>query len=189
MHAKALSIEHGFSYISPYNDMDVIFGQGTVGYEIDQDLDIIDAIFISVGGGGLISGVGGYLKSLKREINIFGVSPINSCVMHESIKNGQITDLQSQPTLSDGTAGGVESGSITFDYCNEFIDEFITVTEEEIKAGMITCIDFEHCLVEGAAGAAVAGFLKKKEHLKGMDVVIVICGGNVSSTIIKQITA
>ena len=109
--------------------------------------------------------------------------------MHESIKNGQITDLQSQPTLSDGTAGGVESGSITFDYCNEFIDEFITVTEEEIKAGMITCIDFEHCLVEGAAGAAVAGFLKKKEHLKGMDVVIVICGGNVSSTIIKQITA
>ena len=189
MHAKTLSIEHGFSYISPYNDMDVIFGQGTVGYEIEQDLDIIDAIFISVGGGGLISGVGGYLKSLKREINIFGVSPINSCVMHESIKNGQITDLQSQPTLSDGTAGGVESGSITFDYCNEFIDEFITVTEEEIKTGMITCIDFEHCLVEGAAGAAVAGFLKKKEHLKGMDVVIVICGGNVSSTILKQITA
>ena len=122
MHAKTLSIEHGFSYISPYNDMDVIFGQGTVGYEIDQDLDIIDAIFISVGGGGLISGVGGYLKSLKREINIFGVSPINSCVMHESIKSGKITDLQSQPTLSDGTAGGVESGSITFDYCNEFID-------------------------------------------------------------------
>ena len=109
--------------------------------------------------------------------------------MHESIKSGKITDLQSQPTLSDGTAGGVESGSITFDYCNEFIDEFIIVTEEEIKTGMITCIDFEHCLVEGAAGAAVAGFLKKKEHLKGMDVVIVICGGNVSSTIIKQITA
>ena len=109
--------------------------------------------------------------------------------MHESIKSGQITDLQSQPTLSDGTAGGVESDSITFDYCDEFIDEFITVTEEEIKTGMLTCIDFEHCLVEAAAGAAVAGFLKKKEHLKGMDVVIVICGGNVSSAIIKQITA
>ena len=109
--------------------------------------------------------------------------------MHESIKNGQITELESQPTLSDGTAGGVEYGSITFDYCNEFIDEFITVTEQEIKTGMITCIDFEHCLVEGAAGAAVAGFLKKKEHLKGMNVVIVICGGNVSSRIIKEITA
>jgi len=187
LHAQAISKDTGSVYISPYNDNEIIFGQGTIGYEIEQNMDNIDAVFISVGGGGLISGIGGYLKSIHSEINIFGVSPINSCVMFESLKSGELLEIPSLPTLSDGTAGGVEKDSITFDYCKEFIDEFLTVTEDQIIEGMIRCIEKDHCLVEGAAGAAVAGYLKKADELKGKTVVIVICGGNINSKILKEI--
>ena len=187
MRAQTISKDSGSVFISPYNDNEIIFGQGTIGYELEQDIDNIDAVFISVGGGGLISGIGGYLKSIHNEISIFGVSPINSCVMFESLKSGELLEIPSMPTLSDGTAGGVEKDSITFDYCKKFIDEFLTVTEDQIIEGMIGCIEKDHCLVEGAAGAAVAGYLKKANELKGKTVVIVICGGNINLKILKEI--
>lgn len=185
--AQEISKTTGATYISPYNDPAIICGQGTMGYEIDQDLKNIDSVFVSVGGGGLISGVGGYLKSVQKNVKMVAVSPKNSCVMYESIKAGKQLDLPSDPTLSDGTAGGVEMGSITFELCQRIIDEFILVTEDEIADGIRIGLEKHHQLIEGAAGAAIAGFMKQKDKLNGQTVVIVMCGGNISSEVLKSI--
>lgn len=185
--AQEISKTTGATYISPYNDPAIICGQGTMGYEIDQDLKNIDSVFVSVGGGGLISGVGGYLKSVQKNVKMVAVSPKNSCVMYESIKAEKQLDLPSDPTLSDGTAGGVEMGSITFELCQRIIDEFILVTEDEIADGIRIGVEKHHQLIEGAAGAAIAGFMKQKDKLNGQRVVIVMCGGNISSEVLKSI--
>ena len=185
--AQEISKTTGATYISPYNDPAIICGQGTMGYEIDQDLKNIDSVFVSVGGGGLISGVGGYLKSVQKNVKMVAVSPKNSCVMYESIKAEKQLDLPSDPTLSDGTAGGVEMGSITFELCQRIIDEFILVTEDEIADGIRIGVEKHHQLIEGAAGAAIAGFMKQKDKLNGQTVVIVMCGGNISSEVLKSI--
>ena len=185
--AQEISKTTGATYISPYNDPAIICGQGTMGYEIDQDLKNIDSVFVSVGGGGLISGVGGYLKSVQKNVKMVAVSPKNSCVMYESIKAEKQLDLPSDPTLSDGTAGGVEMGSITFELCQRIIDEFILVTEDEIADGIRIGVEKHHQLIEGAAGAAIAGFMKLKDKLNGQTVVIVMCGGNISSEVLKSI--
>lgn len=185
--AQEISKTTGATYISPYNDPAIICGQGTMGYEIDQDLKNIDSVFVSVGGGGLISGVGGYLKSVQKNIKMVAVSPKNSCVMYESIKAEKQLDLPSDPTLSDGTAGGVEMGSITFELCQRIVDEFILVTEDEIADGIRIGVEKHHQLIEGAAGAAIAGFMKQKDKFNGQRVVIVMCGGNISSEVLKSI--
>ena len=185
--AQEISKTTGATYISPYNDPAIICGQGTMGYEIDQDLKNIDSVFVSVGGGGLICGVGGYLKSVQKNVKMVAVSPKNSCVMYESIKAEKQLDLPSDPTLSDGTAGGVEMGSITFELCQRIIDEFILVTEDEIADGIRIGVEKHHQLIEGAAGAAIAGFMKQKDKLNGQMVVIVMCGGNISSEVLKSI--
>ena len=185
--AQEISSNTGANYISPYNDPAIVCGQGTIGYELNQDLKNIDSVFVSVGGGGLISGIGGYLKSVQNQVKMIAVSPKNSCVMFESIKAGKQLDLPSEPTLSDGTAGGIEVGSITFALCQEIIDEFILVDEEDISEGIRLGIEKLHQLIEGAAGAAIAGFLQKKDDLKGQTVIIIICGGNISSEVIKLV--
>ena len=185
--AQEISKTTGETYISPYNDEAIICGQGTLGLEINQDLNDVDSTFISVGGGGLISGVGGYLKSINKQTKMYGISPKNSCVMYESLKADKQLDLPSKPTLSDGTAGGVEFGSITFQLCKDVIDEFAVVSEDEIIDGIRIGVEKHHQLIEGAAGAAIAGFLQKKDDLKGQTVVIIICGGNISSEVIKLV--
>jgi threonine dehydratase len=185
--AQEISNNTSANYISPYNDPAIVCGQGTIGYELNQDLKNIDSVFVSVGGGGLISGIGGYLKSVQNQVKMIAVSPKNSCVMFESMKAGKQLDLPSKPTLSDGTAGGVEVGSITFALCQEIIDEFILVDEKAISEGVRVGIEKLHQLIEGAAGAAIAGFLQKKDDLKGQTVVIIICGGNISSEVIKSV--
>jgi threonine dehydratase len=185
--AQEISNTTGATYISPYNDPDIICGQGTMGLEIWNDLTTVDSVFISVGGGGLISGVGGYLKSMNENVNMVGVSPQNSCVMYESLKAGVQLDLPSEDTLSDGTAGGVEMGSITFELCQNIIDDFVLVSEDEIADGIRIGLEKHHQLIEGAAGAAIAGFMKQKDKLNGQTVAIVMCGGNISSEVLKSI--
>ena len=155
--------------------------------EVSQDLEDVDAIFISVGGGGLISGVGGYMKSIFPSIKVYGVSPKNSCVMYESLNAGKQLDLPSEPTLSDGTAGGVEFGSITFEMCKDIIDDFKVVSEDEIAKGIHVGLEKNHQLIEGAAGATIAGFINQKEKFKGQTVVLVMCGGNISSSVLKSV--
>ena len=185
--AQEISKTTGATYISPYNDEAIVCGQGTMGLEIWEDLKGVDAVFISVGGGGLISGVGGYLKSMNESIQVYGVSPEKSCVMYESLTAGKQLDLQSEPTLSDGTAGGVEFGSMTFEMCKEIIDDFSIVSEGEIAKGIQIGVEKHHQLIEGAAGTAIAGFMKQKDKFKDKTVVLVMCGGNISGAVLKSI--
>ena len=185
--ARQVSIFTGETYVSPYNDPFVMAGQGTLGVEIESQCDGLDVIIISVGGGGLIGGTAGYLKSVWPEIHVIGCSPENSAVMIHSMKAGRVLDLESRPTLSDGTAGGIEENSITFPICCNVIDESVLVTENEIKNAMITYMEKEHQLLEGAAGTAVAALIKKKDDLHGKRVGVVICGGNISLDTVREI--
>ena len=185
--ARDVSVSSGETYVSPYNDRYVIAGQGTLGFEIASQCDHLDTIIVSVGGGGLIGGTASYLRSIWPDIKVIGCSPENSAVMIHSINAGKVLDMESKPTLSDGTAGGVEIDSITFPICRDMIDESILVTEDEIKEAMVMYMKHEHQLIEGAAGTAVATLIKKKEDLKGKNVGVVICGGNISLDIIRSI--
>lgn len=185
--AQEISNNYGSTYISPYNDPMIVAGQGTIGVELDNQLNNIDKVIISVGGGGLISGIGGYLKQVQPRAGIIACSPKNSCVMYESLNAGRILDLPSKETLSDGTAGGVEEGSITFDICKEIIDDFVLVTENEIKLGIKNAINDHHQLIEGSAGAAIAALIKRKNIFFGKRVVIVICGGNINSKTLNKV--
>ncbi len=187
-HARKYADENGLQYIPPYNDPKTIGGQGTIGVELEKQLETIDAVFIAVGGGGLISGIGGYLKSENPKVKIIGCSPENSKVMMESIKLGKLVgDLPSTPTLSDGTAGGIEEGSITFKPCQELVDDWVTVTEDEIKNTLIEFMDTHHMLIEGAAAVAIGAFLKTREEYTGKNVILVLCGANIGTETLKKI--
>jgi len=157
----------------------VIGGQGTIGVELEQQLPDIDAVVVSVGGGGLIAGVGGYLKACKPGVRVIGASPRNSAVMHASLQAGHLVELESLPTLSDGTAGGVEAGAITFELCRDLIDDFVLVSEEDIAAGVRSMAREHDMVVEGAAGTAVAALRARRESLAGLNVAVILCGGNI----------
>jgi threonine dehydratase len=185
-YARKWAEEQNMTFISPYNDIDIVNGQGTCGVEMAQQIgEDIDAVFVSVGGGGLISGIGRYLHSVNKNIKIVACQPENSAVMMESVKAGKIVDIPSLDTLSDGTAGGIEEGAITFEFCKDF--QYVTVTEEEIVESMRNFIDGEHMMLEGSAGVAIAGLEKLKDQFQGKKCVVVICGRNVSRGVLKSI--
>jgi threonine dehydratase len=175
------------TYISPYNDPRVVAGQGTLGLELAEQLPRLDAVFLALGGGGLIAGVGGYLKALWPDLRVIACSPVASPVMHASLAAGRIVELESRPTLSDGTAGGVEPGAITFELCREIVDDSVLVSEEQIAAAVRLIVDSHHTLVEGAAGVAVAGFLAHRQRVAGRRVAIVLCGANIDVAVLKQV--
>jgi threonine dehydratase len=180
LQARLVAEEKGIPYVSPYNDIVVIAGQGTVGFELANQLENIDAVYVSVGGGGLISGVGGYLKQLNPDIEIIGCMPENSPVMAKCAEAGEIIEWPVLPTISDGTAGGIEPGAITFEYCQQYVDDYVLVAEDEIRTAMRRFMDNEHMLLEGAAGVAIAGLGRMAKRLAGKRVVVVICGANIS---------
>jgi threonine dehydratase len=184
--ARRHADENGIPYISPYNDPHVVAGQGTLGVELAADLERVDVLFASLGGGGLISGAGGYLKAV-RGTHVVACSPANSAVMHESLKAGRVLDLPSFPTLSDGTAGGVEPGAITFELCQEVINDSLTVSEDEIRVAMRLIIGRHHTLIEGSAAVAVAGFLQTINRWTGKDIAIILCGANVDTRVLKSV--
>jgi threonine dehydratase len=177
-------------YISPYNDPAVAAGQGSIGIELDNQLSGMDAVFVALGGGGLISGIGGYLNSASPDTRIIGCSPENSKVMIQSIEMGELHgDLPSTPTISDGTAGGIEDDSITFELCRKYTDSYVTVTEAEIIESMIGFMDSHHMQIEGAAAVAIASFLKTADEYTGKTVVIVICGANIGVETLRKVLA
>ena len=171
---REVSIASRMEFISPYNDLSVIAGQGTIGVEIAEQSDRLDSVIVSLGGGGLISGIASYLKKKIPGIRVIGCSPKNSAVMIHSMDAGKILDLESSPTLSDGTAGGVEKDSITFNLCCDLIDQTVLIEENEIIDSMVKYMRLEHQLIEGAAGTAVAALRKLKNNIKGQRVGVII---------------
>jgi len=184
--ARAAAAEFGKTYISPYNDQHVIAGQGTVAIEIAEQVKDADAVYVAVGGGGLIGGMGAYLKMVSPRTEIVGCWPENARAMYECLRADRIIEVEEEPTLSESTAGGVEPGSITFDLCRAVIDRSVLVTEEEI----LDATRWAHRQgweVEGASGVAIAAFFKDAPQLAGKTVVIVSCGGNTSPEVMARL--
>lgn len=177
----------GRTFISPYNDIHIIAGQGTVGMEMLRRTGAVDTVLVPVGGGGLIAGIGAFLKHVRPDIDIIGCQPENSAVMYESVKAGRILDMPSKPTLSDGTAGGIEAGAVTFDICRKVVDDFILVSEEEIRNALRLLVEKHAMLVEGAGALTVAAFLKTSERFQGKNIVLVVSGRNVGLDQLKRI--
>ena len=135
-YARALSEKTNQVYVSPYNDIEVLAGQGTIGVELLRQLPEVNVVFVSVGGGGLIGGIAAYLKSVNPRIEVVGCLAENSPVMYACIKAGKIIEVSERPTISDATAGGIEPGSITFELCQRYVDHYVLVSEEEIREAM-----------------------------------------------------
>lgn len=186
--ARRVAAERGMTFISPYNDPQIIGGQGTLGLELLDQVERLDAVYVAVGGGGLASGVAGIVKAVAPGTRIVGCSPVASAVMYHSLEAGRVLDLPSDPTLSDGTAGGVESHAITFEVLATLLDDFVTVEEAEIRRAFVDLIELEHLLVEGSAAMAYAAARQHARPGQGT-IAVIMCGGNVGVERARSILA
>ncbi len=180
LHARDYAETHGMFYLSPYNDPEVIAGQGSLGVELADELPDTDVVVIAVGGGGLLSGVAAVMKSRRPDMYVLAVQPAASAVMAHSVAAGRVLELEDSPTLSDGTAGGVEADAITFDPVAMLADEFVLVPEFEIALAMRELNDDLGILVEGAAALTIAAIKARAALLVGKRVAAIVCGGNVA---------
>ncbi len=185
--ARVTARVEGKSYVSPYNDLMVLAGQGTAAVELLRQNNDIDAFFVPVGGGGLMAGIAGYLKAAAPHIRIIGCQPEASPAMVAAIDAGRIVHITHKPTLSDGTAGGIEPGAITFDICRDYVDEYILLTEEEIASAIRLLLAKSFILVEGAAAMSVAAFIKLKDRFKNKNVALMLSGKKISMEQVKNI--
>jgi threonine dehydratase len=185
--ARRESDSSGRAYLSPYNDAAVVGGQGTIGIELERQIESIDRLYVSVGGGGLIAGVAGYLKARAPQLEVIGCSPENSSVMRQSVAAGEILDLESLPTLSDGTAGGVETDSITLQACVDLVDRWVDVSEAEISQAMRLFMNAHHQMIEGSAGVAMAAYLRSSPEGAAGRSVLISCGANIALDTLRAV--
>ncbi|NLM26512.1 MAG: threonine ammonia-lyase [Firmicutes bacterium] len=185
---KAIQLQEktGATFIHPFNDPMVIAGQGTLGLEILSDLPDVDSIIVPIGGGGLISGIAFTIKSLNPKIKVYGVQASGAASMYDSIKNNRIQTLTTVKTIADGLAVKTP-GSQTFDICEHYVDDIITVTDDEISTAILTMIEKHKLVAEGAGAVSVAAALFNKLPLAGQKVVCLVSGGNIDVTILSRV--
>ncbi len=182
IYAGRVAKEHGYTMVHPYSDLDIIAGQGTIGLELFEQIPELDTVIVPVGGGGLISGIASFLKSVNPSIQIVGCQPEMSPEMIRSIEQGSIiTEDISRPTLSDGTAGGMEQDSITFAICQKLVDDWLLISEPEIADAICWMIDFHQTIIEGSAGMGIAALHHLSVSLSGKKVALIICGKRIST--------
>ena len=184
--AVKLQKETGATFVHPYDDDAVIAGQGTIGLEILDQLENVDAIVVPIGGGGLISGVAFAVKSLRPEVKIYGVQAANAPSMFNSVNEKKITTLKSVATFADGIAVKTP-GDITFEMVEKYVDEVITVSEDEIATAILSLIEKEKLIAEGAGAVAVAAALFNKLPIKDKNVVCIVSGGNIDVNILSRV--
>jgi threonine dehydratase len=186
---KARELERELSkvYVSPYNDYDIIAGQGTVGLEMWEEKNDLEVILVPVGGGGLISGVALALKSLNPDIEIIGVQSRASPVMYESIRQGRIVEIPLGESIAEGLHGGIEEGSVTFDLVKVLVDDIILVEEEDIGAAIALLLEHHHQVAEGAGAVGLAALMTDDKRFAGRRIGVVISGGNIDISLIKKI--
>ncbi len=187
-YAKALELrdEMGYTFIHPFDAENVIAGQGTIGLEIMNEMPDVDAIIVPIGGGGLISGVALAAKKLNPNVKVYGVQSAGAPSMYNSVKDGKIERLDSVSTIADGIAVK-EPGENTFNYVKEYVDEIVTVTEDEIATAILTLIEQHKMISEGAGAVSVAAAMFDKVPVKGKKVVCVVSGGNIDVTILSRV--
>jgi threonine dehydratase len=188
-HARAMAQHGDYVYVSPYNDPMVMAGQGTIGLELLEQLPQIDNVFISLGGGGLVSGVGAAIKAVSPNTRIVGVSAINSAALAASIVAGKVVETEHLKTLADGCAGGVDDDALTLPVASEVIDDLVYCSEEQIAEALRILAWQENMIVEGAAGLALAGYLSDPGYKSNQVSVILLCGANYDAQVIKPIIA
>jgi threonine dehydratase len=186
--AQALAREREIPFLSPYNDEELIAGQGTTGLEIVEDAPDLDYVLVPVSGGGLVSGIATVAKA-ATEAKVIGVQAVNSPVMHESIKAGRIVDIPMKDTVAEGLHGGIEPGSVTFPICQRLVDDWIDVTEESIMGALRALLLKDHEVVEGSGAVGVAAIMDDPSRFKGKTVCVVISGGNVDVELLKRLLA
>lgn len=179
IHAKQYALKNQAIFVPPYNDIEVVAGQGTIGLEIKQDNISPDAVFVSVGGGGLISGIGSFIKHYYPSSNIVGCWAKNASALHTCLQEGKIFPVTELETISDATKGEPIPDTITFDICNKVIDKSVLVSEQEIFNAIKLIAEYERWIIEGSAGVAVAAFLHNMHEYKDKNVVIILCGRNI----------
>lgn len=185
--ARREAEESGRTYVSPYNDAEVIEGQGTIAVELLRQLPQVDAVFVAVGGGGLVSGIGAHLNSVSPATEVVGCWPAHSPALYECLRAGRIIDVDEKPTLSVSTAGGIEADAITFGLAQRVIDTSVLVGEDEILESLRRVYDEDEQLLEGAAGVAIAGFRQRAPRYAGKTVAIIACGGNADPDLAERI--
>ena len=184
--ARELASSGNYTYVSPYNDNLIMAGQGTIALEILEQQPEVDNIFVSMGGGGLISGVGSVIKSFSANTKIIGVSAIHSAALAASISAGTVVETEHLETLADGCAGGVDEDSLTLPIATEVIDKIIHCSEAEILESLQILAWKEKVLVEGSAALALAGYLKNEKEYEGKSNVILLCGANFDKDLILE---
>jgi threonine dehydratase len=184
--AHRIEADEGMTFISAYNDIDLIKGQGTVGLEMVEDVPDLDVVLVPVGGGGLASGVASVFKQ-ATSATVVGIQSDTSPVMYECVKKGHIHDIPLRDTYAEGLHGGLEPGSVSFDICREVIDEWAILTEDDILAAIRYLLHESHMLVEGAGAVGVAALLSDPERYRGKRVSVVISGGNLGMETLKKV--
>ena len=187
-YAKAIELRDkcGYTFVHPFDDINVIAGQGTIGLEIMEEMSDVDAIVVPIGGGGLISGVAFAAKKLNPKIKVYGVQASGAPSMYNSIKEGKIIKLDSVNTIADGIKV-MEPGENTFKLVSEYVDEIVTVTEDEISSAILALIEQQKMIAEGAGAVSVAAVMFNKLPVKGKKVVCVVSGGNIDVTILSRV--
>ena len=185
---KALELRdsEGYTFVHPFNDEDVIAGQGTIGLEILEQVPDVDAVIVPVGGGGLISGVAYAIKALNPNVKVYGVQASGAPSMVNSIKEGKIKRLASVTTIADGIAVK-EPGDLTFDIVSQYVDELVTVTDDEVAAAILALIEQQKLCAEGAGAVSVAAAMFNKVPVAGKKVVCLVSGGNIDVTILSRV--
>ena len=185
---KALQLrdEMGYTFVHPFDDEDVIAGQGTIGLEIMNELDDVDAVIVPIGGGGLISGIAFAIKSLRPSIKVYGVQAAGAPSMYNSVKNGKIERLSSVSTIADGIAVK-EPGVNTFELISKYVDDIATVTDDEISSAILALIEKQKMIAEGAGAVSIAAAMFNKFPIEGKKVVCLVSGGNIDVTILSRV--
>ena len=184
--AERLTKEHGYTFAHPFNDEYVMAGQGTIGLEILEQLPEVDQVVCPIGGGGLISGIAVAIKSLKPECKVIGVQAAKVPSMYESRKNGKITTIPDGNTIADGIHV-LTPGEKTFEICSKYVDEIVTVTEDEIAAAILALLEGQKTVAEGAGATPVAACMFGKVDTTDKKTVCVVSGGNVDVTTLNRI--
>ncbi len=187
---KALQLrdEKGYTFIHPFDDPDVIAGQGTIALELAAQVADMDAVIVPIGGGGLISGIAYTVKNLNPNIKVYGVQASGAPSMLNSIHDGHIETLSSVATIADGIAVK-KPGSLTYEICSEYVDEIVSVTDDEISAAILALMEQHKLVTEGAGAVAVAAAMFGKVDLQGKKAVCLLSGGNIDVTILSRVIA
>ena len=187
-YAKALELRdsEGYTFVHPFDDENVIAGQGTIALEILNDLDNIDAIVVPIGGGGLISGIAYTVKQIRPSVKVYGVQAVGAPSMYNSVKDGEIECLSSVSTIADGIAVK-KPGENTFRYVSEYVDEVALVSDDEVSSAILALIEKQKMIAEGAGATAVAAIMFDKFNLRDKRVVAVVSGGNIDVTSLSRV--